>query len=555
MNPLARLGQFFRRKSIDDIAWHDVDSGASPANAAVSVRAVDATSKSLNPNECYELSIAVNAAVNAIANNLSKGRFRHFFDTGREITGGPLWELTSFPGRSHKLTQKRFIRELVSWLNIAGEFAVNLIPGKDGWPVEMLPLAPHMLRVILPAKMPNTRADVVQWGYRWTDGSEERIRDDYLFYDRLFNPNPRSIRGLSPLVTGAVQVSGAYYAERYNKQFFENNAIPSHLLVLPDGVPRQQREQFERQYRAEFGKYTNNAHKVMVVAGKDVKMEALEQPFQDGAFMEMMKRGDLKVAQLYHVPAVNMGLYDKTRFDTANEERQLFCEETLDPQAELLGESFQSQVTNPFFLLATHTTGKPKLTRSMGERLEKAMSENGGRSITTIFDTDPLPIKHQVLLSKTESAKAMRETYNMSAQEVVDFIGLDLPNRKERDDVWIPNNYLNITHPEMNAALVPGVKPVGDGEKKPTAGADANAKAKLKKIEAMVRKLRRPTFDAVEAGEIWSLAEADALADDAALKPAVRKLRNGLRNAVKDDDRPVAAAKKYLNEIDCKTLI
>jgi phage portal protein BeeE len=93
------------------------------------------------------------------------------------------------------------------------------------------------LTVDKPANLPNTLADVVQWRYNWADGAISRIRGDRIAFGRLFNPDPHSIRGLSPLVTGTVTATAQHRAQLYSKTFFENNAVPSHILKLPDGVP------------------------------------------------------------------------------------------------------------------------------------------------------------------------------------------------------------------------------------------------------------------------------------------------------------------------------
>ncbi len=468
--------------------------------------------------------------------------------------GGDLFDLLRTPGP--KFSQRKLIWECSAWLNISGEFFVNLAkPDSQGRPTALLPVPPPWIEVFIPSKPPKNRDAVVQWRHRWPDGTEELIRDDYLVFERLFNPNARSIRGLSPLVTGGVQVSGAYYAERYNKQFFENGAIPSHIVTLPPGTSKTDRDSFTRRYMATYGNAANQGHRVAVVGGdKDFKVTVLEQPFQEGAFMEMMKRGDLKVGQLYRVPAINMGIYDKTRFDTANEERKLFLEETLEPEAELIAEAFQMQLVDPFFRMSEVTTtgGRTvkECSRSFQKQFDKATSERGG-GLMLILDTDTLPVKHDVLEAKTKSALEMREAYHMSPQEVADWTCMDIPPRKERQDVWIPNNFLNITHPEFNAMLVPGVKPASEGDTSQAADAPAKADpAMVKSVEKFLRKARRPTFDALDAGGIWSLEEGYKIAGDEALKSVVKRVRHAVRKL-----GSAKSAKEYFASVDPASLL
>lgn len=544
---LRKLWPFSRSqvdKSIHDVGWGSSEGEVTAET--VSVRAAAAQSKNLTPSEQYELSIAVRAAVGAISQNTGKMVIRLFTRSGREITGGALFDLLRMP--CYGYSQSRLLQEISSWYNIAGEFFLD-IQFRDGLPAELIPLAPTHMSVHTPERV-NTRRDVIQWRYRWTDGSTQYIRDDHVIFERMFNPNARSIRGLSPLVTGGVQVSGAYYAERYNKNFFENSAVPSHVLVLPDGTPKIERDRFTRQYLQSYGAAYSGAHKVAVVsATKDFKIEHLEQPFQDGAFMEMMKRGDLKVGQLYRVPAINMGIYDKTRFDTANEERKLFLEETLEPQAQTITEALQHQLVDPFFQNTPYTTSSREVKnfgRDVRKSFEKAESERRG-GIIVLLDTDALPIKHEVQLAKTENALKLRETYDLSARKVEEYIGMDFDDdRPERDEIFIPNNRVCITDPKLNESLVPGVKPGGE-EETPAKPKPADP-AKVEAAKKFLRKVRRPTLDAVDAGGMWSLEAGYKLAGDETLNPMVRRLRHDLRKLGGDKD----AIKDYLNHADPK---
>ncbi len=560
------IPKWFRQKSVFEARfWGDPDS---QVGDSTSVRATEAQTRNLTPTEQYELSIAVNAAVNAICRNLSKCVLRVFTRSGREVVGGDLFDLFAMPGP--KFSQRKLIWEIASWLNISGEYFVNLAnPDNEGRPTALLPVPPPWIEVSNPVKPPKNRDAVVQWRHRWPDGTEELIRDDYLIFERLFNPNARSIRGLSPLVTGGVQVSGAYYAERYNKQFFENGAIPSHIVKLPAGTSKQDRDAFSRRYMATYSNAANQGHRVAIIAGdKDFSVTPLEQSFQDGAFMEMQKRGDLKVGQLYRVPAINMGIYDKTRFDTANEERKLFLEETLEPQAELIAESFQNQLVDPFYKFSevTTTSGRriKECPKGLQKQFEKAEGERRGAGLMVILDTDTLPVKHDVLEAKTKSALEMREAYHMSPQEVADWTCMDIEPRKERNDVWIPNNFINITHPEQNAMLVPGVKP-GGAEDKPAkepsgAGSKSNAshqaeklppdRVQLKSVAKFLRQIRRPTFDALDAGGIWSLEEGYKIAGDEALNSVVKRVRHAVRKLGTSQ-----SAKAYFASVDPADLL
>ncbi len=110
--------------------------------------------------------------------------------------------------------------------------------------------------------------------------------------------------------------------------------------------------------------------------------------------------------------------------------------------------------------------------------------------------------------------------------------------------------------------LVPGVQDGGDKEpagdsKKPSEG-DASSKAKrlspsrvqLKSVAKFIRRIRRPTFDALDAGQIWSLEEGYKIAGDDSLKEVVKRVRHATRKCGSS-----IAAKEYFANVDIAGLL
>lgn len=552
------------------VMWQGTQSLAG-ATGSVTVQAAQATKKNVTPYEAYSFNVAVNAAVGAIRSQFGQAQGRLFNRGGEEINGGELYDVLKMPAPG--MSYCRWIEEIAAWYNIAGEFAIRVGESTGGFPRTLTPLCPAMLEAEKPVN-PRTPGQVVQWRYAWADGATEYIRGDYLAFDRMFNPNPFSIRGLSPLVVGAVQISGQIAAESYNKSFFDNGGIPSHLVVLPDGVPKAHREDFEKRYLSEYGRWNSNAHKVMVVSGKDVKVESLEEPFQDGAFMEMMKRGDLKVGQLYRVPAINMGIYDKTRFDTANEERKLFLEETLKPQAAVLSATIQQQIIDRHYRFSNFSVRRPRkgerMSKSMDRLFEKARSEQGDSPIIFLIDPDTLPVANEVALSKMEHVQKLRDATMISPDAATKFVGLEVDDeRPERKEIWAENKFVCITDPDINAKLVPGVTgPDGKepGENKPPAEKKPAAKpkkeltpAEAKRVDyakTVLFKLRKLALEKLSDGELFGLSDGDALNtnNDGVVWAEIRQIRHALRTICSDESLDKAgkvdAAKTWLNRYD-----
>jgi HK97 family phage portal protein len=518
-------------KSIHDAVWSPV--GSSNTNG-LSLSGVAGSDKDLTPVQCYAYSIPVYAAVNAIARNASKAKIRLFSRSGdEEILGGPAYELLQKP--APYLSSSAFLHYWFSWINILGEFNALKKLDERGYPKSMFPLDARRLQIEQPTRPPETPEDVSTWKYWWPSGRSQEIPANRLVHEAFFNPED-CVRGLSPMLVGGPLVTTGHHALAYNKSFFENFAIPSHIVVMPEGVPKQQRDDFERKYLSMYQGY-KNSHKAFVAYGsKDIKVEQLEQPFQDGQFMDMLRWAVMQVGMLLKVPAIEMGIYDKTRFDTAAEERKLFVESTLMPQMQMVGESLQMQVVDPHFAFsATSTRRKAKFTKAMDEQYEQAKTDRPGSEIIVLLDADALPIMNSVNLMKVEQAKGLIENLHYSAKEAIDYVGLDGPERKEREDVWIDSKLVNITHPEFNHKLQPkpepAAKPSGGAKPKPKPKElTAAQKAQVKSAEKFIRKLRKLTMEHVERGFLWGLDEADELASgDESCKRGTRILRHKLR--------------------------
>jgi HK97 family phage portal protein len=461
---------------------------------SVTVRASESSLRSLSPIQSYELCVAVQAAVRTISENLAKAKRRIFTSSGEEVLGGPAFDFINRPNPYSD--GSKFIRDLVTWYNISGELAgyKSMSAGK----LSVLPIAPPRL-TYWNFKHYSERSEVGSWRYTWEDGQQEQILDSNLLFANTFNPND-PVRGLSPLVTGSVEVGTLHWSGRYNQSFFQNGAVPSHLVSLPEGTPRRERDDFARRYLAEYSAYSHNAHKVMVVAGGDIKVHPLEQPFQDGAFMELRKQMLQQVAMLYRVPAIEIGLYDKARFDTASEERKLFMESTLMPQADMLTAAIQQQIFDRYFLASQATTRPAKMSKALSDRFDSVRAESGG-GLVFLIDTDTLPIANTIKVAQAEHAIKFRQAFGASLKETVDFFGIELEDRPEREDVYLLATERNVTHPEKNIEVM-------SAQMKADAAPKEAPKPK-KPAKKALHKLRTLSVKGAVDGCVWSLAEAD----------------------------------------------
>jgi HK97 family phage portal protein len=567
-------------KGFADAIWTPSDDGAeSGGTAGLSMAARRGRDKSLTPIESDQSVIAVYAAVDAIARNISKAHWRVFDRDGNEDLDGPLTQTLKRPNPS--MGCRQFTYELLSWHLLLGEYAASRHLGsQEGGKQDLYLLAPHRLQVEKPEdKRVRGRQDVQQWRYSGWDGQDILIRDDHVVFNARFNPTD-PLRGLSPLIVGQLTASTIHSTGQYNKNYFDNGAIPSHVIQLGEGVPRKERLDFERKYLSEYSLYHSNAFKAMVVSGSDVKVHPLEQPLQEGAFMELGKWDVQQIAMLFKVPAIEIGIYDKTRFDTAAEERKQFMESTLQPEMDNLSEVFQYQVAEHFRYTAGGTKKKPgsEGSRKMKEAFTKAMDQREDSKWVVLLDPDTMPIMGDVNLARAEHAEKLRETFLISPREAEKFVGLEFDEgNPERDDIYCPKTHQNITHPEKNPEFMLAerqaeAKAKAEAAKPKPSASPAKKKEltleerkKVKAVERFYREFRRLILKRLDGDQLFDLTEADELAQkhgvDEDLKKQIRLDRHAIRELrLKHPTSDVADAvksktKSYLNGLDLKAIL
>jgi hypothetical protein len=196
-------------------------------------------------------------------------------------------------------------------------------------------------------------------------------------------------------------------------------------------------------------------HKNIIVRADEFDIKPLEQSFQDGAFLDTQKQADRKVGQLLGVPAIEMHDYEKTRFDTAQEERKMFAESSLMPLMSRMQEEFQTQLIDRYFIGSPISTekGADKPPPHLEKSFEKARGERDG-NIILLIDADTMPIMGDVKIANTEYAHKLRLAYGMTPSEAAKFSHIELDPNPARDDIYMPTDEVNVTHPEKNVQVI-----------------------------------------------------------------------------------------------------
>lgn len=485
-------------KGVSDSSW-----GQQAAQNAVAPKAIRNTIRSLTPIEAWQLCSAVRSAVRARNEPFNQVVIRLFTKRGEEITGGDAFEYFQKPNTAQ--TGPSMLQALGYWTDLAGERMqyVRHLNGKMTGHV----MNPMSAAVQLPV-LPQFPEDIRQWRYTWDNGKIQAIDADDVPYDHDFNPSSL-VRGNSPLLAVVNSITGFYMAQRYLRSFFGNNARPSNIVNIdtdnPDLVDPFKAE-FLTQMQGE-----NNAWQSFFTAGRKVTVTPLDAPMPDGPhnpIQTLITSIRDEVAALYMVPPLHGGMWDKTKFDSVEQQNDFFYESVWLPRLELL-QRYMQKVADEYFYTTVHQRGRGrKMSRSFMNRLDKAVSEAGSGTVV-VLDCDHIPAVAALKRKKVEYAQTLQETFHITPEVACEEVGLELDLGEASKLVWYPSNQKFIegkpNQPAETMTALPMPQEVEDDEQDVTP-------EKTAKLREFFRAFRKLALERADQSQMWTLAQVDALA-------------------------------------------
>ena len=573
-------------------------SAVTTPEGAVTVAALNARFNSLQPVQAYQLSIAVRAAISSIANQISRCPIR-LFDrkSGDEIIDGDLFNILRRP--SPGWSQHQFVEECISWYNIENEIAIMIVLDQKGKPMGLLPICPTRLWVLEPSVI-NEIKQIEKWMYLWPSGmspfagigqaqptSAPIMGGSYNGYNSTtldarqvifykgFNPSSH-VRGCSPLITGVNELSTTYYAASYNKSLFVNGNFPNILVNVPETSSPQQIKDLEQRFQEEFSIFNGQGHKTLFIAGKKADVTTIGNGSKEGDFLGMQRFYMEQIFMLYRVPAIEAGFADKARYETADQERAIFLEQTILPQMNMFSEVLQHQFVNPYYTFSDRKTLKRGNGKKIGKLMEKSLDysldQRVESDIVVVLDPDQLPIMSEIRKTQWNSIQKMCDTLHVSVNEAAENLGFELPYSKVRDQIYIPSSYQKIAESpdgvpqeEKKADLVQieQVEALDDTDELDSEDVDNSKefrkKELLTKLHSVNRKLRSKYLESIEDSKLPTLKELDLLiekdfGDNKIIKQVIRADCYKLRGILKSDpDNRIVKAKEYLNKKNAKS--
>jgi HK97 family phage portal protein len=301
---------------------------------------------SMEVTDPYEKSVWVFAAVNAIAQNISRVPFYIYKEKSKDIkdiiSEGPLHELMQNPN-PYMITSTLFFATAL-YLELFGE-AFWLVERKN------ITEIPKYIWVIPPTRMEPVIKDNQFHGYwKHTLNNVETIFAPHeILHFKYYNPYD-DIRGLSAIEASKSGVEQDFFANKYNKQFFKDGIALSGIISVPEFLPNEVYKRMVDQFQERHGG-AERAHKVGIIEGgaEFVETKAMSQKEMEFSVLKKVIRGEILAA--FKINEVVLGNYENIQsYEGIKNAHESFWKETLLPKIiyieDFLWAKFYSKLEN-----------------------------------------------------------------------------------------------------------------------------------------------------------------------------------------------------------------
>lgn len=209
------------------------------------------------------------------------------------------------------------------------------LAGEQWWVIYRSKLAsvPLELWPVRPDRMEPVPGGDFLLGYEYTtpDGYKIPLRLDEVIFTKL--PNPLDpYRGLGPVGTLLVMLDAVNLSQRWNRNFFLNNADPGGILKVPARLTQTQWDEKQARWAAAH-RGVGAAHRVAILEGEGTDWIPKAYTQQDMQFAELRTAGRDQVYEAWGVSGSVMGVMEGANRAIADAHRAEFAELLTVPRA------------------------------------------------------------------------------------------------------------------------------------------------------------------------------------------------------------------------------
>lgn len=241
------------------------------------------------------------------------------------------------------MTFRDLIKATQTYKDLSGEAFWLLIKGTKSV-AEIQMLRPDYIKVLTDAK-----TFVKGYEYQVPGKGPIRFERDEIIHFKEFNPvNP--YRGLSIIRAAAVTIDTDNFAEKYNRQFFKNSAIPSAVFTSEQTLTQEYMDRLRSQWERVYGGQEKAGKTAFLGGGLTLKPFALSQ--KDMEFLEGQRFTRDKIFALFQTPKTVLGMVEDVNRANAEATDYVFAKRVIKPAMEAIRDTLNE------FLLPQYDGGE-----------------------------------------------------------------------------------------------------------------------------------------------------------------------------------------------------
>lgn len=283
----------------------------------------------------------VQMAINAIATNVARVPhvlYRKGDEKQKPLEEHPVLNLYNDP---NPLSSRFLLWESTTvFFHLRGEAiwllteSVGMKAGTSKLPARIWCLDPKRFKHVVNKET----SEIVAWKYHTGIKTQVFLPEQIIHFKR-FNPYDM-YRGLSPIAAIQLVLDSDFDAQRYNRNFFKNNAKPAGVISIPEEISNDEAKRLIAKWKA-IHRGAKNAHNIgFLQGGMEYKEAGLTQV--EMAYLESRKYGRDEIFGIFGVPPGAAGFTENVNYANMTRQMRNFWTIKLIPMMSIISEQLNS---------------------------------------------------------------------------------------------------------------------------------------------------------------------------------------------------------------------
>jgi HK97 family phage portal protein len=231
-----------------------------------------------------------------------------------------------------------------SYLELEGNAFWYVVGNGKGLPSEIWPLNPTQVEV-------KPGANFLIDGYVYTNNAGKQVpfKPEEIIHFKRFNPLSQ-YRGVGTIAAAALAIDSDTYAAEWNRNFFNNSALPAAVLQTDGKLSDEQFARIKASWESKY-KGVANAHRTAVLEG-GLKVEKLNISQKDMDFLEQRRFTRDEIMAMFRVPKPVLGITEDVNRANAEATDYVFAKRVVSPRMRFITTTL-TEFYLPLFGLST----------------------------------------------------------------------------------------------------------------------------------------------------------------------------------------------------------